>query len=767
MRPAAAQAAAAGGDGQPLPLPTRLEDEVLQRTASPLQENYIDFELADEVPPAANAAAPLPLPLLPAARREAAKAELPRFLEDVSQLLEFQRACRKEADHLWDSLELQGERLEANLAAMWVEEAHSARAGGGSSSSRSRSVNPVVNGIGAALPNGQRRPPLLAEIAGSSSNGDIFDQPPAQAHSVFLAAAVWEDASALQPPSNGALNGNSSVITLADEMNSRSKASSALLNGNSTHRVLVPVSRDDSAEEAHTGEEIGTETVTTLTASQPLSAHKLTELAQEEEEELQRTISKSKLEQAPKWIRVVRSTQFDVMVGLLIVANTAAMSLQLEYRGHILHEELETGCRGRTCGIHSEALDIGFDVLEQIFTAFFALELTVRLAANGIGYLKTIANALDAAVVLTSSVDAWRAFLPASNTEKTSNVAVLRLMRLAKLAKVLRVMRVMNAFKSLRVLVSAVAASVGALAWSMLLLFIFEIIGAIFLAQVLQAFIEDESEPMDTREWVWSRFGTWSHSMFTIFEITMSPGGFVQYRQLYDKVHPLFGVFLAIYVCLVTFAVVRVITAMFLKATLAASDHDEMTTVRSKIHDRIAYTRRLEKKVDVNGDGCLDKSELQRWLKTKRMQEWLEDVDLTESGIDRLFEALDRGDRQIYFSDFVDALVRMSTQQKARPELAGLTLKSDMDVVMLYHCRNMFNRLATMEKDWRVAADAFPWLLDAHAQYLCAGDGESSEGFKLPPRTASKQRERGRPTALELMLQPRSGRGDDTEVVTI
>ena len=56
-------------------------------------------------------------------------------------------------------------------------------------------------------------------------------------------------------------------------------------------------------------------------------------------------------------------------------------------------------------------------------------------------------------------------------------MAVLRVARLAKLAKVFRVMRVLRAFKHLRILVNTIAHSVGALMWSMTLLFVFELIG--------------------------------------------------------------------------------------------------------------------------------------------------------------------------------------------------------------------------------------------------------------------------------------------------
>merc|ERR1719191_864541 len=106
--------------------------------------------------------------------------------------------------------------------------------------------------------------------------------------------------------------------------------------------------------------------------------------------------------------------------------------------------------------------------------------------------MKSISNVLDAAVVCVSMLDSW--ILGPMGSDVLGSVAVLRLMRLMRLAKVLRVVRVMKAFRSLRVLVSAVVNSVGALGWSMTLLFVLELVGAIFLAQVIQPFMEESDD---------------------------------------------------------------------------------------------------------------------------------------------------------------------------------------------------------------------------------------------------------------------------------
>merc|ERR1719401_732419 len=85
-----------------------------------------------------------------------------------------------------------------------------------------------------------------------------------------------------------------------------------------------------------------------------------------------------------------------------------------------------------------------------------------------------------------------------------------------------------------------------------------------------------------TRQFLFSKFGTCIRSFLSMFEITMAPGAFVAYRRLYDEVSPMLSIFFVAYGVIVTFAVVRVITAMFLKNTLSANKEEDEFDARIK-----------------------------------------------------------------------------------------------------------------------------------------------------------------------------------------
>lgn len=383
--------------------------------------------------------------------------------------------------------------------------------------------------------------------------------------------------------------------------------------------------------------------------------------------------------------RLVRSPKFDSIIGVVIVGNTMIMSLQLEYTGRVFKDQQLDKC-GNACpnwpygGVRD--LDNFFNHMEHVFTGIFALELLIRLVIEGCRYLCSISNLLDALVVLVSCADSW--ILGPLGSDVMGSVAVLRLMRLMRLAKVLRVVRVMKAFRSLRILVSAVVNSVGALGWSMTLLFVLELIGAIFMAQVIEPFMREESDS-DLQWFIYQHFGTWINSMFSIFEITMAPGGFIKYRVLYEQVNPLFLLFFVLYVCVVTFAVVRVITAMFLKATLSASDSDEQDTAREKSEQWSNYVRSLEL-ANSTDNGTINHEDLDHLLSVDHFAEWLDEVGLATFEVKRIFSALDQGEGEVLFSEFENALRQMR----------GLPRAADV-VINLYETRNILLRLIRME----------------------------------------------------------------------
>jgi len=209
---------------------------------------------------------------------------------------------------------------------------------------------------------------------------------------------------------------------------------------------------------------------------------------------------------------------------------------------------------------------------------------------------------------------------------------------------------------------ATIIASISALAWSMTLLFILQFIASIFLCQFLQSEIAGAEKGSYTQHFLFEHFGTWTRSMLSMFEITMAPGGFLLYTHdpSISHTHVLYGFFLMFYVCMVTFAITRIISAMFLQATISTTENDKTRTAYQKAEQRMEWAGRLKSKVDIDDSGGINQEEFMKMLDIPYMEEWVDELGLTEHLKIKLFQALDARDMgEVGFEEIVKALVRM------------------------------------------------------------------------------------------------------------
>merc|ERR1719389_621260 len=110
----------------------------------------------------------------------------------------------------------------------------------------------------------------------------------------------------------------------------------------------------------------------------------------------------------------------------------------------------------------------------------------------------------------------------------------------------------------------------------MFLLFIVQSIAAIFMTQSLTEFLRDENALEKDRLQIYMYFGSFARSFMTMFEITLAPGTWGKPgRAVIHKVGSYYTFFFWVYVNLISFAIIRVIAAIFLKETLSAAARDQ------------------------------------------------------------------------------------------------------------------------------------------------------------------------------------------------
>jgi len=339
-------------------------------------------------------------------------------------------------------------------------------------------------------------------------------------------------------------------------------------------------------------------------------------------------------------------------------------------------------------------LGVTFDVLEHVFNGIFVIELLIRLVVLRFTFFRRTKgcdwhNVFDFLLVVSSSADLY---LIQNLTETEGlKLTVFRPLRFFRLLRALRILQTFQIVLPLRVLVKTVCASFLALIWSIFLLFVVMVMASLFLCQMLSGAIEDVNIDPETRLWMYRMYGTSTRATWTVFELTFS-GGWPNYaRILVEEVNPMYAFFFAGYIVTVVFAMFRIITALFLKDTLAVASADADTAIQEAERKKQAYAKKLLaffEAADLSGDGLLSRDEFEAMLANPQIKTWfsLMDVDVFESAA--FFDLLADRDGNVSASDFVKAIPRLKGQARSQDLMAvhHLSMKMSQD---LEHIRSM------------------------------------------------------------------------------
>eukprot|EP00747_Dinoflagellata_sp_TGD_P089293 gnl/TRDRNA2_/TRDRNA2_164269_c0_seq3.p1 gnl/TRDRNA2_/TRDRNA2_164269_c0~~gnl/TRDRNA2_/TRDRNA2_164269_c0_seq3.p1 ORF type:complete len:714 (+),score=113.62 gnl/TRDRNA2_/TRDRNA2_164269_c0_seq3:70-2211(+) len=383
------------------------------------------------------------------------------------------------------------------------------------------------------------------------------------------------------------------------------------------------------------------------------------------------------------------TTALDVGISVVIVINTWCLFVQAQYKGWL---------SAPTLGMPRDEVtqwpnaNTWFDVLDHMFNVTFLLELGVRLYMFGCSYFKEVSNVFDFIIVMATSIDAY--FIQPLELGSGENLSVARLVRIMRLMRIVRVVRILRFAKNLsqlRVLTKTLESSSSALFWSMMLLAVIIIGGGIFLAQICNDFIDDEQVDWDIRLWVFRYYGTAATATYTLFEATFS-GSWPNYaRPMVEDMHAAFSIFWVLYNVIISFAVLRVIGAIFLNETIRAANNDAEMMVMNKLKEKEIFTEKLRaffKAADTSGDGLMDADEFQAMLDDPHVITWLQVVELEIYEVMALFRLLDdNGDGAVSFEEFLGGAMRLKGNARA------------IDSIAIMHEQTKLRNMVTVSKD--------------------------------------------------------------------
>mmetsp|Transcript_42148 Transcript_42148/g.98320 ORF Transcript_42148/g.98320 Transcript_42148/m.98320 type:complete len:544 (-) Transcript_42148:110-1741(-) len=365
----------------------------------------------------------------------------------------------------------------------------------------------------------------------------------------------------------------------------------------------------------------------------------------------------------------------DWYMGVVVVINVVLMIWQTERMG-----ERAAASLGLAQSFTAGPEEV-IDDLEYVFFSVYLLDVLLRVIIlrsewmyhpiDGIMFM----NLLDACLVFISAVEL--VFLPLISSaagDADQNTRGFRILKLARIFRALRIVKTVNLFHPLRVLLSTCIASIGALFWSMTLLLVLKLGFSLLICQAIHPFLVDTTLELATRNEMYLLYGSFWNTMYTMFEITHSGGWPLLVRPVIEKLGWGFAVPFLIYVTLVIFAVIRIVTALFLKETLTCADDDAAVALKEKSRRTRVYKEKLREvffAADKDGDGNLTPEEFFATVDLPKVRSYLSLLEVNIKDCEPLFEILDDGDGVITIEEFCQGILHMKGPASA------------LDIVML------------------------------------------------------------------------------------
>ncbi|CAK9104811.1 Ankyrin-2 [Durusdinium trenchii] len=340
---------------------------------------------------------------------------------------------------------------------------------------------------------------------------------------------------------------------------------------------------------------------------------------------------------------------YELCMGILILVSVMVLALEMQYEGYVIGYELQYPKLIHPPEEVWHQWPVVLRWMDRTFTGLFVLDIMMRVCVLRLRFFCQTLNLLDFVVVSCSLMeDIFGDNFPV-------NAPFLRLLRFAKVARSLRVLKRAHILGSLHLLLKSVRASVEVLFWSLCLLAIIQCIAGMLLAQSLQSFLADPLEDPEVRQEVFRYFGTFTSTLLTMFEVLMANWA-PPCRILVDNVSEWYSLGFIIYRCLVGFAVLNVVSAVFLQQTMKVAAADQEVAMQQRQISAEAYTKKLEaffKRLDESGDGVLTWKEFSAVLGSPKLQNWMATLELESHDLVNLFNMIDDGDGEISLEDFL------------------------------------------------------------------------------------------------------------------
>lgn len=358
----------------------------------------------------------------------------------------------------------------------------------------------------------------------------------------------------------------------------------------------------------------------------------------------------------------------ETLTVILVLLNAIVLGVEYQVEGEVIGFALLEG--KEPTSVAADTANI-FYFIDCAFDITFLLEWVVCMFITRKRFCITAEIIANTILVVFGCVELVLIFLRSGGIEVS--LTALHIIHAVSCLRILRCFRVLRRFQGPKLLLTACNSFLHSLFWAMVFLSLFMSTSALFIGNLLLEYFVDKRSIVD-RLWVWERYGTSFRAIYTLYEITFSGSWPSFTRPVIDKVHAAMVIFFVVYITVVAFGLIRVITAVFLKATLDAAADDAEHLMTERLVKKEQYARKLEAifgAIDEEGDGEITEERLVEALERPLVRTYFQtslDLDVHESKA--LFHILDDGDGTVTLEEFIDGMLRCKGNARAIDQVA-------------------------------------------------------------------------------------------------
>eukprot|EP00928_Gymnodinium_smaydae_P069247 TRINITY_DN5266_c0_g1_i1.p1 TRINITY_DN5266_c0_g1~~TRINITY_DN5266_c0_g1_i1.p1 ORF type:complete len:571 (+),score=40.59 TRINITY_DN5266_c0_g1_i1:67-1713(+) len=348
------------------------------------------------------------------------------------------------------------------------------------------------------------------------------------------------------------------------------------------------------------------------------------------------TFNRAEPERAGILQRFVTGNCFELMSCSMVVCNAFILAFESQYHGHSIGHALQHIHHSTTANQQYPYGEVVLDACSWIFGIVFAIEVVLRMFASLRMCLRDAWAWFDAIIVIIWAISKMNFVVPVDST-------VFRLTRLLRLLRLLKLARALSHFDSLVVIVTTTSSCAVILFWTFVTFGLVQLFFSLILTQYLHLFYFDSTVTSSDQALVFTYYGTFLRSYFTLWEITLGNWP-PACRILAENVSEHFFTFGLTHKLLFGFAVVAIINAVFIQETFKVTARDDVIMVRQKnavLKNHMKKMSRLLSHGDIDGDGKLCIEEWEALVQDPGLKLWLASMDLDVHDARFIFQLCD------------------------------------------------------------------------------------------------------------------------------